>query len=79
MKLVVTIFEPSPAAAIEAIRNLTSDHDAVELRVDPFGAEAIDLRAVRAATTKPLIVTNRGGAPVDFAKAYDAGIDFVDV
>jgi len=79
MKLVVTIFEPSPAAAIVAIRNLTRDHDAVELRVDPFGAEAIDLRAVRAATPKPLIVTNRGGAPVDFAKAFDAGIDFVDV
>jgi 3-dehydroquinate dehydratase len=77
MKLVVTIFEPSPAAAIEAIRGLTQDHDMVELRVDPFGA--IDFAAVRAATAKPVIVTNRGGAPVDFEAAYGVGIDFVDV
>lgn len=77
MKLVATIFEPTPQAALAAIRELTQDHDAIELRVDPFGE--IDLREVRAATRKPIIVTNRGGAPVDFAKAYDAGIDFVDV
>src|SRR2546423_2237232 len=77
MKLVVTIFEQSADKAIEAIRGLRLDHDMVELRVDPFGA--IDLHAVRAATAKPIIVTNRGGAPVDFEAAYDAGIDFVDV
>src|SRR5204863_4192554 len=35
--------------------------------------------ALRAATPKPIIATNRGGAPVDFAAAYGAGIDFVDV
>lgn len=79
MKLVVTIFEPTPDAAIAAIRELTLDHDAIELRVDPFGRDTIDLRAVRAATVKPVIVTNRGGAPVDFATAYEAGIDYVDV
>jgi 3-dehydroquinate dehydratase type I len=77
MKLVVTIFERSAEAAIEAIRGLRLDHDMVELRVDPFGA--IDFQAVRAATAKPIIVTNRGGAPVDFEAAYGAGIDFVDV
>ena len=77
MKLVVTIFERSAEAAIEAIRGLRQDHDMVELRVDAFGA--IDFHAVRAATAKPIIVTNRGGAPVDFEAAYGAGIDFVDV
>jgi 3-dehydroquinate dehydratase len=45
MKLVVTIFEPSAEAALEAIRSLRQDHDAVELRVDPFGA--IDFAARR--------------------------------
>src|SRR5437763_13560591 len=77
MKLVVTIFERSAEAAIEGIRGLRPDHDMVELRVDPFGA--IDFHAVRAATAKPIIVTNRGGAPVDFEAAYGAEIDFVDV
>lgn len=78
MKLVVTIYEPSAEAAIAAIRGLDARHDMVELRVDAFGG-AIDLHAVRAATAKPVIVTNRGGAPVDFEAAYGAGIDFVDV
>jgi len=78
MKLVVTIYEHSAEGAIEAIRGLRREHDMVELRVDPFGG-AIDLHAVRAATAKPIIVTNRGGAPVDFGAAYGAGIDFVDV
>ena len=77
MKLVVTIYERAAEAAIDAIRALRLDHDMVELRVDPFGA--IDFHAVRAATAKPIIVTNRGGAPLDFEAAYGAGIDFVDV
>src|ERR1043165_622038 len=78
MKLVVTIFERTADAAITAIRALRGPFDIVELRVDAFGG-AIDLRAVRAATAKPIIVTNRGGAPVDFDAAYGAGIDYVDV
>jgi 3-dehydroquinate dehydratase type I len=78
MKLVVTIFEQSADKAIEAIRGLRQDHDMVELRVDAFDAP-VTLAAVRAATAKPIIVTNRGGAPVDFEAAYGAGIDFVDV
>lgn len=78
MKLVVTIFEPLADAAIEAIRALRQDHDMVELRVDAFGG-AVDFHAVRAATAKPIIATNRARAPVDFDAAYAAGIDFVDV
>jgi shikimate 5-dehydrogenase len=78
MKLVVTIYERSAAAAIEAIRALRLPHDMVELRVDAFSG-AVDFHAVRAATSKPIIATNRGGAPVDFDVAYGAGIDFVDV
>jgi shikimate 5-dehydrogenase/3-dehydroquinate dehydratase len=78
MKLVVTIYERSAEAAIAAIRALDAPHDMVELRVDAFGG-AVDFRAVRAATERPVIATNRGGAPVDFDAAYGAGIDFVDV
>jgi shikimate 5-dehydrogenase/3-dehydroquinate dehydratase len=78
MKLVVTIFERTAEEALAAMRALREPHDMVELRVDPFGG-AIDLPAARAATEKPIIVTNRGGAPVAFDAAYGAGIDFVDV
>src|ERR1043166_898118 len=78
MKLVVTIFERTAEAALEAMRTLREPHDMVELRVDAFGGR-VDLRAARAATEKPIIVTNRGGAPVPFEEAYAAGIDFVDV
>jgi 3-dehydroquinate dehydratase type I len=65
MELVVTIFEETPERAIAAIRALNADHDAIELRVDAFGGRAFDWAAVRAATRKPVIVTNRGGEPVD--------------
>ena len=79
MKLVVTIHEPAPERAIEAIRAIALRHDMVEVRVDAFGGAAVDFDALRAATSKPMIVTNRGGAPVDFAAAYAADIAFVDV
>jgi len=65
MQLVVTIFEKTPERAIDVIRALHADHDAIELRVDPFEGRVVDWAAVRAATAKPIIVTNRGGAPVD--------------
>jgi shikimate 5-dehydrogenase/3-dehydroquinate dehydratase len=78
MKLVATILEPTPARAIEAMRAIGAPHDMVEVRLDGF-AERADMSALRAATAKPLIITNRGGAPVDFAVAYEAGVDFVDV
>jgi len=74
MQLVVTIYEKTPEVAIEVIRALRDDHDAVELRVDAFEGRAVDWAAVRAATAKPVIATNRGGAPV-----LDAAVSFIDV
>ncbi len=79
MKLVVTIHESAPEKAIEAIRAIALPHDMVEVRVDAFSGRSADLRALRAATAKPLIITNRGGAPIDVAAAINAGIDLVDV
>jgi 3-dehydroquinate dehydratase type I len=79
MKLVVTIFEETPDRAIEVIRALDADHDAIELRADAFGGRDVDWRAVRAATAKPVIATNRGGGNVDIDAAIAAGIDLVDV
>lgn len=79
MRLVVTIFEETPEAAMAAIRALTLDHDAVEVRLDAFGGRAADLHALRAATRRPIIITNRGGRPPDIEAAIAAGIDFVDV
>lgn len=73
MQLVVTIYEETPEQAVEAIRALSADYDAIELRVDAFRGRAFDWAAVREATTKPVIVTNRGGEPVD----VDA--DLIDV
>jgi 3-dehydroquinate dehydratase len=73
MKLVVTILEDSPERAIETIRALDADHDAIEVRVDAFGGRSLDWVAVRKATKKPLIVTNRGG------DALDVDADLVDV
>jgi len=74
MQLVVTIYEETPAKAIEVIRALRDDHDAIELRVDAFCGRAVDWAAVRAATAKPVIATNRGGAPI-----VDANADLIDV
>jgi len=74
MQLVVTIYEETPEKAIDVIRALRDDHDAIELRVDAFGGHAVDWAAVRAATAKPVIATNRGGAPV-----ADANADLIDV
>lgn len=73
MQLVVTIYEETPEKAIDVIRALRDDHDAIELRVDAFGGRAVDWAAVRAATAKPVIATNRGGAPV-----ADAEVDWID-
>jgi len=77
MKLVVTIYEPTFEGALEAIRTLDPDHDAVELRAERHGA--IDPGALRAATSKPIILTYRGSAVPNLQAAIDAGIDFVDV
>jgi 3-dehydroquinate dehydratase / shikimate dehydrogenase len=79
MKLVVTIYEETFDAALGAIRGLTADHDAVELRAERFGA--IDLPALRNATKKPVILTYRGQSVDDrtIANVIAAGIDFVDM
>jgi len=76
MKLVVSILEDSPDRAIEVIRSLPADHDAIELRVDAFRGQPVDWSALCAATSQPIIVTNRGGAPVDVAADF---VDMIDV
>ena len=58
---------------------MDADHDAIEVRADAFGYRAIDWNAIRAATAKPVIATNRGGGHVEIDAALAAGIDFVDV
>ena len=80
MKLVVTIYEETFDAALRAIAALrASDHDMIELRAERLGA--IDLHALRAATSKPIILTHRGVSVDDatIARAIEVGIDFVDV
>src|SRR5438067_655760 len=79
MQLVVTIHEKTPDIAIDVIRALDADHDAIEVRADAFGHQAVDWNAIRKATAKPIIATNRGGGHVDIDAALGAGIDFVDV
>jgi len=79
MQLVVTIHEETPEIAIDVIRALKADHDAIEVRADAFGNHAVDWNAIRSATTKPIIATNRGHGHVDVDAALAAGIDFIDV
>jgi 3-dehydroquinate dehydratase type I len=79
MQLVVTIHEKSTDEAIDVIRALHADYDAIEVRADAFGGATIDWVAMRRSTAKPIIATNRGGGHVDIDAALAAGIDFVDV
>lgn len=83
MKLIVTIHEPTPAAALEAIRAFGGEHDGIEVRLDAFGTRAFDLRSFRFATDKPIILTDRTDGSrrqnLDLAAAIGAGIDFIDV
>ncbi|HKB81535.1 MAG TPA: type I 3-dehydroquinate dehydratase, partial [Thermoanaerobaculia bacterium] len=80
MHLVATIFEESRESAIAAIRALPAGgHDMVEVRLDAFEGGSADFGAFRAASSKPIILTNRGGAPPDIVAALAAGIEFVDV
>jgi 3-dehydroquinate dehydratase/shikimate dehydrogenase len=79
MQLVVTIHEKTPDEAIDVIRALDADHDAIEVRADAFGNNTVDWNNIRAATAKPIIATNRGGGHVDIDAALKARIDFVDV
>lgn len=79
MKLIVTIYEETFEAALEAIRALDAGHDGIELRAERFGA--IDLHALRAATPKLVLLTYRGQhvGEATIASAIAAGIDLVDV
>ncbi|HUR82081.1 MAG TPA: type I 3-dehydroquinate dehydratase, partial [Thermoanaerobaculia bacterium] len=75
MKLVVTVYEETCAAAIEAIKKIALPHDMVEVRAERF--PSIDYAALRNATAKPIILTYRGGlTPVE---ALQHGIDLIDV
>jgi 3-dehydroquinate dehydratase type I len=49
----------------------------IELRAEHLGA--IDLHALRNATTKPLILTYRGSHALGPMRAIEAGIDYIDV
>jgi 3-dehydroquinate dehydratase type I len=79
MQLVVTIHEKSPDEAMDVIRALDADHDAIEVRADAFASQSVDWKKLREATAKPIIATNRGGGHVDIDAALEADIDFVDV
>jgi len=78
VQLIVTIAETTAEAALDAIRRLREDHDGIELRLDTL-QNALDLGMLRAATSKPILLTNRGGPTPDIAAAIAAGIDLVDV
>ncbi|HVE72955.1 MAG TPA: type I 3-dehydroquinate dehydratase [Thermoanaerobaculia bacterium] len=75
MKLVVTVWEETCAAAVDAIRAIALPHDMVEVRAEKF--PSIDYASLRGATAKPVILTVRGG--VTPLEALDAGIDLIDV
>jgi 3-dehydroquinate dehydratase type I len=77
VKLFVTIYEETARAAIDAIHALPPEHDGVEIRAERF--PAVDLKALRAATAKPILLTYRGSRVPDVVAALDAGIDLVDV
>jgi len=79
MRLVVTIHEETPQIAIDVIRALNADHDAIEVRADAFQDRVVDWKKIREATKKPIIATNRGRRHVDIDAALAAGIDFIDV
>jgi len=60
---VATIYEPSEAKAIAAVKALPGDLDMIEIRFDAFGGR--NPEPFRSITTKPMILTNRGGDPID--------------
>src|SRR5258708_39749674 len=77
MKLFVTTFDLRP----EAVRALAArDCDGIELRAET-ATVPVDLAALRAVTSKPLLLTYRGVRVDDarIAGAIQAGIDLVDV
>jgi 3-dehydroquinate dehydratase len=77
MKLVVTVYEETCDAAIDAIHALRGKHDMIEVRAERF--PRIDLAAIRAATTKPILLTYRNARNPNPQAVLDAGIDLIDV
>lgn len=77
MKLVVTVYEESTRDVLDAIRAIRLEHDWVEVRAERIAD--LDLHALRAATSKPILLTYRGGRVSDAAAALNAGIDYIDV
>jgi 3-dehydroquinate dehydratase type I len=79
VRVVATVYEETLERTLDAIRAVTLPHDLIEVRAERL--PSLDLRAIRAATTKPLILTYRGQhiARAVVARAFEAGIDFVDV
>ncbi|HXI12641.1 MAG TPA: type I 3-dehydroquinate dehydratase [Thermoanaerobaculia bacterium] len=90
MKTVLTIFEKTPGAAMQAIAEAPVDADELELRIDRFSDCAIsgvDLARFRALSDKPMILTSRSAAGAPCApfdpslvrRGVDAGFDYIDV
>lgn len=81
--IVLTVYEETEAKARERVAALAAGADAVELRVDVFSRPGapIDFAAFRALTDRPLLLTRRGSPfdPDETARAFDAGVDMVDV
>src|SRR6185295_7427911 len=77
MKLVVTVYEETCDAAIDAIHALRGEHDMIEVRAERFSH--IDLAAIRAATPKPILLTYRNARNPNPQAALEAGIDLIDV
>jgi len=78
MKVVVTVLEDTCEAAVDAIRAISEKHDLVEVRAERF--PSIDLHAIRAATSKEILLTYRSAPSVtSHGMVFAAGIDFVDV
>lgn len=80
MRLFVTIAETSLEESLRVLRGIGADHDGIELRAENLGE--VDLRAFRAATSVPLLLTYRGGGAIDEAtvtRGLEAGFDLVDI
>jgi len=89
MRICVTIKSETTAQAVEDMMR-ADEADLIELRLD-YRREQLDLGALRAATQKPLIATNRrrdqGGATLEaeegriglLLEAVEAGFDIVDI
>jgi 3-dehydroquinate dehydratase / shikimate dehydrogenase len=83
-KLLVTISEATPAAAIRRIRSIEAPDAGFELRFDAFDGDA-DPAELRGATARTLMYTRRSGEGrraanrEELARAAEAGFDLIDV